>query len=42
MEVNEQKGMRGGIDYDYKNLYSTPEPIPNYVTGAHVNGVETY
>jgi len=25
-------GWEGGIDYDYKNLFPTPEPIPNYAT----------
>jgi len=31
MKVNEQGGC-GGIAYDYKNLYPTPEKIPNYAT----------
>jgi len=38
MKVNEQEVMDVGdrLDYDYKNLYPIPEPIPNCATDIHL------
>jgi len=30
--MNYKQGGVGGIAYDHKNLYTIPEPIPNYAT----------
>jgi len=38
MKVNEQEEMGGAIDYDNKNLYPTPEPIPiTFVVWYYLN-----